>query len=228
MSHGNKYQPTKEEVPLSKHAELRQLFSSFQDTGLSCPHEKECNVREGEAKYPAYLGDEDTRVMVVAEAPSTANGVGPNVVQLFSEVTKSPKNLNMLKLRDFVQDYYNTTPHFTDLAKCGVVGKSPIPKNRVDICTKHFLLNEIDILKPEYVICVGKRSEDFFKKLKEQQEISDSVKLRFLTHYSNQAQLHLTIEDKYGIVWKWQARLLSEEDFIGELPKLSFFRKSPH
>jgi len=212
---------------LSKHDEIRQLFSCFETEDFSCPQKKRgwCHVRENEeASFPPFLGDENTDVMVVAQSPSTSKGVGHHAIQLFSEVTAS-KGSRIDKLRDFIKEHYNTVPHFTDLAKCGVVGRDEATlSERIDICTERFLFDEMDILKPKTVICVGNRSQEFFKKLRKDQFHGLPDQLVFLTHYSNQAQLPLSIDDKYDIVWKWQAGFL--KDISRELPKLSYFSES--
>jgi uracil-DNA glycosylase len=172
----------------------------------------ECNVRDRkEPIWTPRFGDENTDVMIVAEAPSSAGGPGLHVGGLLSECPKDAKS-PLYKLRDFVKENYKTTPYFTNLVKCGVARQERRVKykleTRVNKCVEALLLEEIRIMQPKIILCVGRLPYDYLKKHQsERVPKAKRIKLRQLTHYSRQAGLHLDIEDKVKFIWRCEARL---------------------
>ena len=136
---------------MTKNEKIFKLFSNNfqcddfrkngQALGFSCPHEKECNVNKHDQPiWSAAVGDENTSVMIVGEAPSKTGGPGPHIGGLLAnwEVDKrSPVGSQ----RSFVQEYYHTIPYFTDLAKCGVVRQQDKKalKHRIIKCIEYLL-----------------------------------------------------------------------------------------
>jgi hypothetical protein len=112
---------------------------------LKCCHgkKKECNVRERkEPIWTPRFGDDNTRVMIVAEAPSKMAGLGLHVGGLLSGCSEDHRS-PLYKLRDFVKENYKTTPYFTDLVKCGAASQEKrvkrILKKRAKTCVEALL-----------------------------------------------------------------------------------------
>jgi uracil-DNA glycosylase len=197
--------------------------------GFCCPNRKECEVDE--RKQPIWtprFGDENTDVMIVAEAPSNAGGPGLHVGGLLSECTEDAKS-PLYKLRDFVkhEDNYRTIPYFTDLVKCGAASQERedkrILERRAKKCVEALLLREIRIMKPRIILCVGALPYRYRKMYQsELKRIDASVEVRQLTHYGNQAGLHLHIDDKVKFIWECEAGLTRPEEV--SLSKLSHFK----
>ena len=198
--------------------ELQELFSrSFSFDSISkyqagikfdCPNKQKCKVADDEPCYTPYIGSPNTKVMVVGEAPSTANSHGAYCGGLFSEIEKNMGEISIRKSRvDWIRDFVNTefkcTPHFTDLAKCGLSnqkGKSKL-KYRFSECYEFFLRSEIEIIKPEVILFVG---------LNLKREVGNKIegaakKIRFLYHYSkSNCAVHKNNRDIMFAKWREQ------------------------
>jgi len=190
-------------------------------TGFCCDCINECEVEvKEEAIWSPYFGDSNSKVMLIAEAPSITVGKGPHTGGMF-------KDSEFVHLKNFVKKYYNTVPHFTDVMKCGVSRqtaqhKSRVFKKRTKNCFEKYLIKEIEIIKPEVILCLGNTAfdavNDEFNKA--DSRIQRSTKIIKLVHYSKQANLQLTIKDKEDIIWPIQIGKLDKEN----LKDLSKFR----
>jgi hypothetical protein len=178
-----------------------------------CEAEGECNVNKGEQPILSpFFGDGECNVMVVAEKPSGAGGVGPRIGGRFADIPKGRGGLSrkdpLFDFRHFATTYcYGVTPYMTDLAKCGYRGTEPPGdelRTRFKNCFKQFLVEEIRVVEPEKILCVGRVAYDYLVDRQKQGEISAGIELIWLTHYSRQAQLHLSPQEKVEL-WRWQA-----------------------
>jgi uracil-DNA glycosylase len=196
---------------------------------FACEHKDCCGVDEN--KHPIWtpaFGDVNTTVMVVGEAPSATGGLSIHFGGLFGDWENNARS-PVVPLRDWVKDSdnYGTIPYFTDLAKCGSAKQQDKAELNVRIpkCVKYLLTEEIEIIKPETILCVGNRAYDSVSTL----ELKGKPKVFKLLHYSNQGTLPLSIEDKKQVIWKWQTHLLSDED-LARIPlsriASNFWRKS--
>jgi len=194
---------------------------------FKCQHQVECKVDP--QKHPIWtpaLGDENTTVMVVGEAPSATGGLGVHIGGLF-EQWKSDSKSPVTDLRDWVKDNCGgKVPYFTDLAKCGVAkqkNKAGLT-SRIKKCRERFLIEEIRILNPKWIFCIGNTAYKCMSKLITRERLSSQISLRKLMHYSRLASLPLTIEDKRNLIWKWEANFLTDEELKEKLFELSYFR----
>lgn len=195
-----------------------------------CPHSVDCGVYPEKEPIPiwtSFLGNEGTRVMIVAEAPSNTGGPGVHIAGRFADTvidTRSPLHI----LKQFVEDNYGTIPYFADLVKCGLSkqGNNKPIQNRATNCYNQFLRKEIKIIKPHTILCIGGLSQSFFEKLKSKDKIIKGIALIPLMHYSHRASLPLSDADKMNIIWKWQAKIISKSDLNKKLlTELSYFKK---
>ena len=213
---------------MTKIGRLIALFSPFFITtdfmiegkaaDFRCPLQSSCGVdKDTEPICSPAFGDEKTRVMIVAEAPSKRKktGGGPHVGGQF----KDRDGAALRSLLNFVRKYYNTTPHFTDLMKCGVAKQTKELKNAVfpqrrKNCPTQFLLKEIQIIDPELILCLGRTSYDYLSNAKASRAISKNVKIINLIHYGSQANLPLNSKDKETIIWPLQLRKISGDEIL--------------
>ncbi|HHT9120641.1 MAG TPA: uracil-DNA glycosylase family protein [Candidatus Hypogeohydataceae bacterium YC41] len=193
---------------------------------FACENKSKCEVKESEPIWSPAFGTEGTKVMIVAEAPSAAEGKGPFSGGLVKQWTKKIEPY-YYALFQFVEEYYST-PYFTDLVKCGVSKQTKEMKKslkkRISNCVERFLLREIAIIHPRDILCLGKESYCTLKKLQNEGKIKRNIKLFQLIHCSNQARLTLSLQDKENVIWPFQ--------ITGEKKgELSFFKQkgaSPH
>ncbi|MBC8147183.1 MAG: hypothetical protein H8E98_04285 [Bacteroidetes bacterium] len=210
-----------------KYKKITELFNKdFHSDKFYCGFIKECEVSIGkEPIYASYFGEEKSIVMLVAEAPSSSNGVGVNNVKYFDEIENDKKSPLYL-IKNFIKEQYNEIPYFTDLVKCGLAKQKnkKILKKRAEYCLKKYLLNEIEIIKPEIIICVGKLSYEFISKAQENSDISKDIKVVNIIHYSRQANLPLDDEDK-EFLWKIQLEILKHKQIENtSLTELSYIK----
>jgi uracil-DNA glycosylase len=223
---------------MDKKSQIRDLFKDFEcpkfyDYGkpfdLHCANQKKCesNIKQEPIWTPAF-GDECTKVMLVGEAPSTGGGIGPHLGGLWKNCEFKSENNPIKRFRDYFKDQLGYMPYFTDLVKCGpknTRNKAVIWK-RADCCGTLYLLNEIDIIDPESIYCIGRTSFDWLKKYElKNKKTGKPIEIKQLIHYGRQAGLPLTHEDK-ELIWKWQLGKFVE-DKIDNVPlsKLSFFNR---
>ena len=163
--------------------------------------------------------------MVVAEAPSvTRSRTGPHIGGRFADWTDEASVSSLL---EFVRNYYQTTPHFTDLMKCGFEKQAEKRRNkeltelRKEKCIKQFLLEEIRIIDPKVILCVGKEAFDALQKCQNECKVKKSITPVNLIHYSKQAGLPLTSDDKKKLIWPFQVGQVCKNKRLSEL---SFFK----
>lgn len=204
---------------------------------FECCYEDECSVKQNkEPIWTPNIGDDDTDIMIVAEAPSGTGGFGPHIGGHFGDNSSTnKKDEGLYAIREFVKDFIDKEnkriPYFTDLIKCGVGRQNREEKRilrgkRLQNCPKRFLLKEIGIIRPSKIVCVGNMARDFLKECQQNGEIKKNIKLIPLMHYSSLASLNLSSEDKKNIIWKWQAgsSLERKQILTLRLQELSFFQ----
>jgi uracil-DNA glycosylase len=207
---------------------LRKCFETndFQNADskikLVCPKKgigtECCSVDiDSEPIYTPYFGNEQTKIMVIAEAPSlTAKRQagkkqgGVCVGGRFDDI-KEDKASPLYRLRNFIKDTWNTTPYFTDMVKCGFANQRVKAKleQRISNCSELLLFDEIKALNPNKIFCIGNRAK---KLLDEHKDMFKGIDVFKLIHYSGQGQLQLTIEDKVKFIWRIQSKILREEE----------------
>jgi uracil-DNA glycosylase len=195
---------------------------------FTCENQSECEVDVvNDPIWMPVLGDEDTKIMIVAEAPSFHKkyGVGPHVGGRIDDWIKE-NDKDAGPLLSFVGKCFHTAPYFTDLMKCGLQKQSNSIKNakfpmRTKNCVVKYLIEEIRIIKPEVILCVGKRAYDELIKYKDQY----NYKIIKLLHYGKQANLQLTSADKENIIWPLQCNKISKDKAIKSLLQLNSIKK---
>jgi uracil-DNA glycosylase family 4 len=234
---------------MDKKSQIRKLFSNFECNDVEffkydkthnkfdsrvqfkCKYEGKghCEInREKEPIWSPAFGDEKAKVMLVGEAPSTSDGVGPHLGGLFVDWNRNP-----LEFRDFFARELGYMPYFTDLVKCGPENakNKAVVSRRAKYCGKKFLIKEIKIIAPDVIYCVGRESYVWLKDYREEHGLVNSngkrIKLQQIIHYSKQAGLPLTIADK-EMIWRWQLGLATKQPIPElSLSSLSFFQSQP-
>jgi uracil-DNA glycosylase len=170
-----------------------------------------CKVRKHvDPIMSPIFGEEDTKVMIVAEAPSKRKGTGSKVIVggQAKDWIDRPGERQISALFSFVREHFHTAPYFTDVVKCGVEkqdrGEKRRLMNRIEQCTKRYLFGEIKVMEPEKILCVGKTSFDTLTKAQASGEVDKQIELKYLLHYGGQAGLTLTVEDKRTVIWPMQ------------------------
>lgn len=226
----------------NKNQRLIELFEThfgkgkWPDNGVKkkcefkCIHSEDCKVESSSPRYTGALGSKDTDVMLIAEAPSSAEGIGSyfggNIKDSLAISTKSDGLNNLIS---FIEKGQKTTPYFTDVIKCGVPkqnNKSGLSKNRKNNCIKYFLDKEIEIINPRIIFCIGKTAFNVINKI----NLSKKYEVINLIHYSRQANMHLSISDKKKI-WEIQSGIVNENEFdnvILNLECITNLKKTTH
>jgi hypothetical protein len=195
---------------------------------FTCSCQDSCKVEKDSPKHSSWLGDEDTKIMLVGEAPSNQGKGKCYFSGNFSKyIIDNPKgNKNFRILYDFFSnnDEGNSrpVPYFTDLMKCGVPkqkDKKGLSKQRITNCTAKFLKKEIEIIKPEKVYCIGKTAYNEVKKL----GLEKNIEIIYLLHYSGQGNLQIPIDDK-KMIWKIQMGELKDKDAENAILRLKFIQ----
>ena len=198
-----------------------KAFDKSQKCRFYCEKKESCKVTNIYPKYPGAMGDENTDIMLIAEAPSASKGYGAHnggKVENFEKYKKSP----LYAVVDFVKKNYHTIPYFTDLVKCGFQNqnnKSTI-KFRIDNCMEKFLFKEIEIINPKTIFAIGKVAYNNLKK--HRQKISSNIKIISLIHYGRQANLPLSIDEKEKIIWPIEAGLVDKKSI--NISELNYFK----
>ncbi|MBA7547785.1 hypothetical protein ES705_40221 [subsurface metagenome] len=200
-------------------------FDKSQKCRFFCEKKESCKVTNIDPKYPGAIGDDNTDIMLIAEAPSASGGYGAHnggKIENIEENKKSP----LYDLIDFIKNNYHTIPYFTDLIKCGVSkqkNKSKL-RYRKKNCMEKFLMKEINIIKPKIIFCIGKSAYEALVDYQEKEKIDSYVQIKYLVHYSRQANFNLSIEDKKEIIWKIQAGLIGKEQIKNRILELSYIK----
>lgn len=165
--------------------------------------------------------------MVIAEAPSASEGQGTyfgGELEKFLDVSKKSKGLK--EVIEFIKEGQGTTPYFTDVYKCGVPrqnDKSGLNSVRRNKCVDTFLIEEIRIINPKVIFCIGNIAFNTVLYLKNKQRISKDIRIVKLIHYSKQANMPLSTSDKLKI-WKIQTGNINNEKFIEIIINLDFVK----
>jgi len=195
-----------------------------------CDIKNPCIVRSDmDPINTCYIGDEESDILLVGEAPSAEEGLGPIISGRFDEI-KPSDNSPIYKVRDFIKEYYKMTPYFTDLIKCGFPKqeKKDGLNQRKKNCFPYLLLQEIKYIKPRYIFCVGVTANNTITSKYNKKLILDivpNVKIVKLIHYCGTANhikidgniYGLDIEKKYKYIWPWQSGFISKEEMLNKL-----------
>lgn len=224
---------------MDKKGEIRKIFSNFvcddffkfgYPESFHCDKESECGIdQDNEPIWSPALGDENATVMFVGEAPSTTGRAGPHLGGVFRDWPDDQGQI--IQFRNFFAEELGFMPYFTDLVKCGPKnsGDKKTIDSRAKKCIELFLLKEIEVLDPDYIYCVGRKSYTYLKKYKLVKSTGKSkgkpIELKPLIHYSLQAGLPLNHEDK-KLIWRWQLGRLAK-NHVENIPlaSLSYFQK---
>ncbi len=207
-----------------------------------CPNKSSdiCNFRKTkESCWWPFIGDEKSKCIIVAEAPSAGSkkGKGVHFSRLLDEVVAVPPEKRKTWDRFYfaMKDTLGYYPHFTDAVKCGVSDQRRKDKNEIlhrrftdpeigeDRCS-YYLMEEIRIVNPSLVITVGWFAKQKIEEIKEKTGVSFDHKN--ILHYSGQASLPVNMDDKIGIIWPHQLKEhLPKGASLPDVSKLSFFNK---
>jgi len=232
---------------MDKKSRIRELFLNFECKDVEffkydkthnkfdsrvqfkCEYEGKGHCEINRKKEPIWspaFGHEDAKVMLVGEAPSTSGGVGPHLGGLFKE-------WDPWEFRDFFARELRYMPYFTDLVKCGPENakNKAVISRRAEYCGKKFLIEEIKIINPDIIYCVGRESYIWLRDYRDEhglvKEDGKRIRLQQIIHYSKQAGLPLTIADK-EMIWRWQLGLATKQHIPElSLSSLSFFQSQP-
>ena len=188
-------------------------------TDFHCSNCNQCSVDiKSEPIYTPFIGDENTKIMIIGEAPSRSGingGSGPHIGGDFKSLEDSGKS-PITEVREFVKENYGgTIPYFTDMIKCGIAKQNEKREKlsiRAEKCIEKFLREEIKIIDPDIIFCTGNFVYDYIFNKQQAGKIDGGVRIIKLVHYSRRASLPLSIRDKRELIWKIQANLISEEN----------------
>jgi len=230
---------------MDKNEQLRSLYSEFvtgdqnvkasnrnPDTvKMVCDCKEECEFDPTcESCWTPWTGDGKANFMVVAEAPSTRKKgtEGPCVAPPFSEIKRDNSDLSVLA--QFLEDSFTGVPYFTDVLKCGISNQTAANKKakfekRFNNCRK-FLKREIEIIEPEFIIAVGSFATEKLKIILSDMQRTD-IKVISLLHYSRNASLPVSTNEKKDFIWPLQLRELLDKNIPDKnrLSNLKFFNK---
>ncbi len=209
--------------------ESLRILKKLNIADFHCSNCNQCNVDVSfEPIYTPFIGDENTKIMIIGEAPSRSGengGGGPYIGGEFKKLQYSGKS-PITEVREFVKENYGgTIPYFSDMIKCGVAkqnGKEAKLKLRTEKCIDKFLQEEIKIIEPNIIFCTGKFVYDNIFNKQQAGNIDGGVRIIKLVHYSRRPLLSLSTRDKRKVIWKIQANLISES----ELNKISILELS--
>lgn len=186
---------------------------------FTCKYKFKCEVDEYlQPIWTAAIGsdkkgNDNFDIMAIGEAPSATEKVGVHMGGRFDS-WKDNSESPVVPFREWVKSHNfegigYVTPYLTDLAKCGVSKQKEksVLNIRIPICVKHILEQEIKLIKPRVILCIGNVPFRYVSDLIK--ESYPKTALFKLTHYGRQANLPLSIEDKMKIIWEWD---ISESD----------------
>lgn len=190
------------------------------ECSLTCKHAIACEFSlDHEASFSGALGDPESKIMVVAESPSTRWGKGAHITGLTAKLVNDKeikKSRELLILLEYLKNIYGSFPYFTDFVKCGV--KKTREKELLTIrkhnCVETHLIEEMKILNPEKIVCLGNDSHDavvkLFIELYPKKKVEDHVFK--ITHFSRSASLPLSMKDKMNVIWKLELGLVKNRE----------------
>lgn len=175
--------------------------------GFHCKNKGICRIKD-DPSWTTYIGDEDSKVVIVAEAPSNGDGGGIHIAGTTALLKSRRKGKGLLKLIKFVEENCGTrNPYFLDLMKCGLIEQDRKVKKelfpiRINNCIKRYLIPELKIIDPDIIICAGKTSYDEIVKIKK--SLNMNFEIILLHHYGSSASLSLSSDDKEKYIWDFQ------------------------
>ena len=197
-------------------AKIEDVDSPSQFREFKCKYKKDCDYSKETPTWTASFGDEKSTVMIIAESPSGEGGVYCDKISGKWAEDKEKKDEGKRAIIKFAKDQCESNkrwPYFTDFIKCGVAkgtnreDKKENLEKRKDNCFKMFLLKEIGIIKPKKILCIGGSAYEWLLSYVESGELDKyKDKIIKLTHYSPQARLSLTAEEKKEYVWPYEIK----------------------
>jgi hypothetical protein len=209
----------------------------------------DCDVRKDDPIYTGLLGDCESDILVVGETPSASdlkNDPSRGTIQLdcggpdrdsfdhphlggysrnITENGKSPLGdfLTFIRSSCLIEGTKpGPWPWFTDLVKCGVPRQSSkrILRIRQRFCVPYLLVDEIAIIQPRIIACVGKVAFQAVRDLLAKGMVAASTRVLYFLHYSRSAGLTVTVDEKRDILWPLQAGCVPPEERCRELGKI--------
>jgi len=257
----------------TKHQELMDLYSKklfnsqnlqslYEDGSLynnpvscfCCQYHTVCNVMKDEPIYTGMLGDCESDILIVGEAPSASDlkndstraimpfnctcEDGGNFIHahLGGYTRNIPKKGNLFEFIDFIRNSCvipgtppGPWPYFTDVIKCGLARQNAKDKRLLKVlratrCAEYILAGEISIIKPRVIACAGKFAYGIVLELIRSGLIPQTTVLYFI-HYSRNAQLSVTLSEKHAIVWPIQAGCTPKAAICAELGTIASIRE---
>lgn len=218
-----------------------------------CKNYELCQVGSSDPIYTGLLGDCDSDILVVGEAPSGSdlkNDTAKTPIEIectshdavsfqhahWCGYTKDIPKKGFSRLYDFIDfirysclESNNRYPYFTDVIKCGLSRQNTNEKRllgpRAKICADHILLQEIQIINPRIIACAGKFAYSVVLDLQKTNKTLAGITILKFMHYSHQAQLKVTIEEKKSIIWRLQAKCVEEEKCCEMLKDISSIKE---
>jgi len=184
-----------------------------------------CEIKEGDSCWGpiVYYDDEngDVVVLVLAESPS-GDKKNDGCIDVINDIGTQKEAC------EFVKSFFNANKVvFTDIFKCGFFDTAKTKKrinDRFNNC-KSFLREEIEIINPAIVLCIGIIS---YNKVSDDYEYLFQGKqpnVFYLTHYSKLANLQLKIEDKEKFIWNAEIEYQLGNDANIDLNDLEYYKK---
>jgi DNA polymerase len=138
--------------------ELYKLYCDMQD----CEKCKLCelsinNLRQGifAGKLPGY-GNINSKIVFVAQQPAyTRKGF-----KIFGVATDKNRNDLCFKQGLDAVGWKREDVFVTNVIKCSSENNEPVNDNIVEVCRDNWLKKELTILKPRFVVAVGKMAEE--------------------------------------------------------------------
>jgi uracil-DNA glycosylase len=200
------------------HTGKTQLVSCYQ-----CKNRELCQVKPDQPIYTGYLGDSESRILVIGEAPSMSGSTrsmksifrgnySPEYTQ--AHINEDTQNIEKgwnspYPLMKYIKDFggEGLWPYFTDLIKCGCRKQDGEKKTILDLreetCFMHILIEELRILKPKIIICCHSRSHRVMSDYLKHNRIGFNSTVILAYHYSN-AVRYFSLEDKIKSIWPIQ------------------------
>jgi len=129
-----------------------------------------CNACHLSHKFRGlYVGNMNAKYMFVGEAPSTNRaGLDIEANYVWHDGPSSKILKDALHSLDILKDSF-----FTNVIKCSLDKNQSQRPEEYEYCMNRFLLNEISLVHPEYIILMGKKAYESFVLIK------NKIPLRF-------------------------------------------------
>ena len=117
--------------------------------------ELQWNNFEPNKGYGKLIGYGSNGCMFVAQNPSYVRY--PKSITPVDDIGISGQFLKNVFVNGFSGPFY-----YTNLVKCSTIGNAVPSEDVIQTCVENWISHEIDIVKPELIVCVGKVAADFF------------------------------------------------------------------